>query len=176
MLEDIAGQEAKPPRCPVDGELLRPEWCGSARAPRDAIDRAQALSAACDVMLVVGTSGVYPAAAVPLIAGEAGATVIDVNPERDALARGCDLVLQGPGEEVLPELMPPCAAPGASSPTAGEPRSYARSRERTPAHRRRRTASRLRPCSPGLRPAAARRTVSATRRPRVSGRFASRTQ
>ena len=37
-------------------------------------------------MLVVGTSGVvYPAALMPLFAREAGATVVDVNPERDAL-------------------------------------------------------------------------------------------
>ena len=57
-------------------------------------------------MLVVGTSGVvYPAAAVPLIAREAGATVIDVNPEWDALARNCDLFLRGPGGEVLPQLV-----------------------------------------------------------------------
>ena len=74
--------------------------------PPDAINAAQQLSAACDVMLVVGTSGVvYPAAAMPMIAREAGATVIDVNPERDALSRMCDLFLRGPGGEVLPELV-----------------------------------------------------------------------
>ena len=38
----------------------------------------------------------------PLTAKEAGATVIDVNPERDALARRCDLFLAGPGDDVLP--------------------------------------------------------------------------
>jgi len=107
VLDDFAGQDERPPRCPECGELLRPDvvWFGEA-LPGDAIDRAQALGAACDVMLVVGTSGVvYPAAALPLLATEAGAAVIDVNPERDALTSGADLFLQGPGGEVLPDLV-----------------------------------------------------------------------
>ena len=107
VLADFADQDEKPPRCPLDGDLLRPDvvWFGEA-LPGDALDRAQALCAACAVMLVVGTSGVvYPAAAMPLLAAEAGATVIDVNPRRDALAAGADIFLQGPGGEVLPELI-----------------------------------------------------------------------
>jgi NAD-dependent deacetylase len=107
VLDDFAGQEERPPRCPECGKRLRPDvvWFGEA-LPVDAIDRAQALSAACDVMLVVGTSGVvYPAAVMPLLAAEAGATVIDVNPERDALTAAADIFLQGPGGEVLPELV-----------------------------------------------------------------------
>jgi NAD-dependent deacetylase len=107
VLDDFADQEVKPPRCPECGDLLRPDvvWFGEA-LPDDAIDRAQALSAACDVMLVVGTSGVvYPAAAMPLVAKEAGATVIDVNPERDALTAAADIFLRGPGGEILPRLV-----------------------------------------------------------------------
>jgi NAD-dependent deacetylase len=105
--EDFADQEEKPPRCPECGDFLRPEvvWFGEGLPP-DALNAAQRLSAGCDVMLIVGTSGVvYPAAAMPMIAKEAGATVIDVNPERDALAQTCDLFLRGPGGEVLPELV-----------------------------------------------------------------------
>jgi NAD-dependent deacetylase len=105
--DDFAGQEQKPPRCPRCGDLLRPEvvWFGEALPP-EAIGRAQQLSASCDVMLVVGTSGVvFPAAAIPLIAGEAGAVVIDVNPEKDALAARADIFLRGPGGRVLPELV-----------------------------------------------------------------------
>ena len=41
----------------------------------------------------------------PLLAAEAGATVIDVNPERDALAAAADIFVQGPGGEVLTELV-----------------------------------------------------------------------
>ena len=41
----------------------------------------------------------------PMIAKEAGATVIDVNPERDALARPADVSsCRVPGGEVLPQL------------------------------------------------------------------------
>jgi len=105
--DDFAGQQEKPPRCPECGDYLRPEvvWFGEGLPP-DELSAADQLSANCDVMLVVGTSGVvYPAAAVPLIAREAGATVIDVNPEWDALARSCDLFLRGAGGEVLPRLV-----------------------------------------------------------------------
>jgi NAD-dependent deacetylase len=105
--EDFSDQTEKPPRCPECGDYLRPEvvWFGEGLPP-DAFGAAQHLSASCDVMLIVGTSGVvYPAAAMPMIAKEAGATVIDVNPEWDALARTSDVFLQGPGGEVLPELV-----------------------------------------------------------------------
>jgi NAD-dependent deacetylase len=105
--DDFAGQDEKPPRCPECGDYLRPEvvWFGEGLPP-DALSAAQQLSAACDVMLIVGTSGVvYPAAAIPMIAGEAGATVIDVNPERDALSQMSDVFLPGPGGEVLPALV-----------------------------------------------------------------------
>jgi NAD-dependent deacetylase len=80
-------------------------WFGEA-LPADAIDRAEALSKDCDVMLVVGTSGVvYPAALMPRFAHEAGATVVDVNPERDALTANATIFLKGPGGEVLPLLV-----------------------------------------------------------------------
>jgi len=80
-------------------------WFGEGLPPA-ALDGAQRLSAACDVILVVVTSGVvFPAAAMPLIVKEAGATVIDVNRQRDTLAQRCDLFLAGPGGEVLPRLV-----------------------------------------------------------------------
>jgi len=106
-LEDVADQSTKPPLCPTCGTMLRPEvvWFGEG-LPADALSAAQQLSAGCDVMLVVGTSGVvYPAATVPLIARRAGATVIDVNPDRDELAAIADVHLRGSGGEVLPALV-----------------------------------------------------------------------
>jgi NAD-dependent deacetylase len=104
--EDLAGQVQKPPRCP-DGELIRPEvvWFGEG-LPAGALEEGEQLAARCDVMLVVGTSGVvWPAARVPLTAREAGATVIDVNPDRDELARIADVHLRGGGAAVLPALI-----------------------------------------------------------------------
>jgi NAD-dependent deacetylase len=106
-LADVAGQTGKPPRCPACGGLLRPEvvWFGEA-LPEDALERAQRLGARCDVMLVVGTSGVvYPAAALPQLARSAGAAVVEVNPQRTDLSPVCDHHLEGPGGEVLPRLV-----------------------------------------------------------------------
>lgn len=103
---DLSGQTQRPPRCP-DGEYFRPEvvWFGET-LPEGALDEAQQLAARCDVMLVAGTSGaVYPAATVPLIARQAGAVLIDVNPDRDELAAVADAHLRGAGGEVLPELV-----------------------------------------------------------------------
>jgi NAD-dependent deacetylase len=107
VLSDFAGQDEKPPRCPECGDILRPDvvWFGEA-LPGDAIDRAGALCGGCDVMLVVGTSGVvFPAAALPLLAAQAGAVVIDVNPERDAVAATAGIFLRGAGGVVLPKLV-----------------------------------------------------------------------
>jgi NAD-dependent deacetylase len=104
--EDLAGQTEVPPRCP-DGELIRPEvvWFGEA-LPEGALREGLQLAARCDVVLVVGTSGVvYPAATVPLTAQKGGATLIDVNPEPDELARVADVYLRGTGGEVLPALV-----------------------------------------------------------------------
>ena len=54
----------------------------------------------------LGEDGVvYPAALMPRFAHEAGATVVDVNPERDALTASATIFLKGPGGEVLPLLV-----------------------------------------------------------------------
>ena len=60
----------------------------------------------CRVMLVLGTSGVvYPAAAMPGYAREAGAAIIEVNPKKSALTPLADLFLKGPTGEVLPRVI-----------------------------------------------------------------------
>ena len=59
----------------------------------------------CDCMLLVGTSGtVNPAARLPLLAKEAGAALIEINPEATGLTPWCDLTLTGPSGEILPLL------------------------------------------------------------------------
>ncbi len=103
---DLVGQE-KPPRCPRCGDLLRPDvvWFGE-YLPEDVLATSYALSERCDAMLVVGTSGVVqPAASLPYVAARVGATVIDVNPDRDEIARMADIFLQGTGGTVLPTLV-----------------------------------------------------------------------
>lgn len=100
-------REAAPPHCPHCGEALRPDvvWFGES-LPVDAINRAYAVCADCDVLLVVGTSGVvYPAAALPLVAREAGVPVIEVNPEPSGVSALATVFLQGRGGDVLPQLL-----------------------------------------------------------------------
>ncbi len=100
-------RDASPPRCPHCGAMLRPDvvWFGES-LPTQAINRALRASAECDLLLVVGTSGVvYPAAALPQLAKEAGNTVIEVNPEPSGITLLADLFLQGPGGRVLPQLL-----------------------------------------------------------------------
>lgn len=100
-------QDAAPPHCPHCGEALRPDvvWFGEA-LPVDAINRAYEVSATCDVLLVVGTSGVvYPAAALPAVAHEAGVPVIEVNPEPSGVTALATVFLQGRGGQVLSQLV-----------------------------------------------------------------------
>ena len=81
----------EPPRCPNCGDWLRPGvvWFGEMLDPEQ-LDAAEAAATACDVMLVVGTSGmVYPAAGLPLAARQAGATVVIVNPAAERDRRLC---------------------------------------------------------------------------------------
>jgi len=95
----------EPPRCPRCGDWLRPAvvWFGEMLDPHD-LDRAQGTASACDLMIVVGTSGqVQPAAGLAGIARRAGAEVIVVNTEASDLDRGAT-ILRGPAAEVLPNL------------------------------------------------------------------------
>ncbi len=104
---DFADQTDIPPQCPRCGDMLRPDvvWFGE-MLPPEALERAFAESAACDAMLVVGTSGlVQPAASLPTYARRAGSPIIEVNPNRSAITPLADVFLQGPAGEMLPRVM-----------------------------------------------------------------------
>lgn len=104
---DDREEEQDPPPCAVCGSPLRPDvvWFGE-MLPEEAVSRAWAAAQSCDVLLLVGTSGtVWPAAELPHIAKDAGATVIEVNPERSELTAVADLFLPGQAGEVLPRLV-----------------------------------------------------------------------
>jgi NAD-dependent deacetylase len=95
-----------PPRCAECGALLRPDvvWFGES-LPGDVLEAAFAVSAACDVMLVVGTSAVVqPAASLPLIAKQNGAALVEINPQPTPLSDYADLVLRQPAAHALPQL------------------------------------------------------------------------
>ncbi len=80
------------PRVVLFGDAMaEPDW-----------SRAQAAARACDVMLVVGTSGeVWPASQLPTDAAARGARLIAVNPDEVE----ADVWLRGRSGEVLPELL-----------------------------------------------------------------------
>lgn len=78
-----AGGLLEPPSCGICGGRIRPGvvWFGE-MLPEVALRRAGRLARECDVMLLVGTSGVvYPAAGLPSLALARGATVVEINTE-----------------------------------------------------------------------------------------------
>lgn len=77
--------ETLPPRCPCGG-MYKPDFIFFGEGiPPEAHARAQSAAWRSDVMLVVGSTGeVYPAALVPRWAVEAGAKIIEINPEASA--------------------------------------------------------------------------------------------
>ncbi len=95
-----------PPHCTCGG-MLRPDivWFGEA-LPEKAIREASEASRDCDLMVVAGTSAVVqPAASMPLLAKQAGAHVIEVNPDPTPLTPYVDLHLEGKAGEVMPGLV-----------------------------------------------------------------------
>jgi NAD-dependent deacetylase len=100
--ENDAGE---PPRCAC-GSFLRPDvvWFGEMLDARH-IDRAYAALATCDAILVVGTSGlVYPAAGFPAVARDAGARVVEINPEPSGITPIADVFVSAGARDTLPLL------------------------------------------------------------------------
>jgi NAD-dependent deacetylase len=96
-----------PPRCPRCGDRLRPDvvWFGEMLDP-GTLARAGAAAGRCDLMLVVGTSGlVYPAAGLPSVARRSGARIVIVNPEQTELDRIADATVRLPAAVAIPELL-----------------------------------------------------------------------
>ena len=86
------GGHEPPPRCAACRGLLRPGvvWFGEA-LPQAAWEAASSAIAGCDLLVVIGTSGlVYPAAGLPERARDAGARIIEINPQASAISRLTD--------------------------------------------------------------------------------------
>lgn len=95
------------PVCPQCRSLLRPHivWFGESLREEDLRRCTEALQA-CDLLLVIGTSGVvYPAAGFASIAKEGGAMVIEINLESNPQSELVDLSLQGRAKDVVPQLL-----------------------------------------------------------------------
>jgi NAD-dependent deacetylase len=72
----------------------------------DSLQDANTATQLCDVMLVVGTSGlVTPAATLPGIARQHGAKIIEVNPDDTPITAIADIKLTGASGEILPRLL-----------------------------------------------------------------------
>ncbi|HEX9718606.1 MAG TPA: NAD-dependent deacylase [Ramlibacter sp.] len=99
-----AAAAGSPPYCDRCGNMLRPDvvWFGEA-LPLQALAAAEEAASACDLMLVVGTSGVvYPAAG---LARTAAGKVVIINPEPTELDDAVDAVLRGKAAQLLPQLL-----------------------------------------------------------------------
>lgn len=95
------------PSCPRCGSLLRPHivWFGESLSPDDLDDCSRALKH-CDVLLIIGTSGVvYPAAGFASVAKEAGAFVAEINLDPTPQSSLVDISLQGRAKDLVPLLL-----------------------------------------------------------------------
>jgi NAD-dependent deacetylase len=84
------------PACPVCAKRLRPAvvWFGEA-LPVGAIEAAFAAAQRCDVLLVIGTSGVVqPAASLVDLAKVHGARIIEINPNPSELSHLADVCIR----------------------------------------------------------------------------------
>jgi NAD-dependent deacetylase len=97
----------EPPRCADCGNLLRPGvvWFGE-MLPEEAMAAAEQAARACELMLVVGTSGaVWPAAGLAAMAQRAGAKVAILNPDASEIDDQAHWVLRGTAATLLPRLL-----------------------------------------------------------------------
>lgn len=95
------------PACRHCRGLLRPHivWFGESLGPDD-LSRCAAALQSCDVLLVIGTSGVvYPAAGFASVARQAGAFVAEMNLEPTPQSDLVDVSLQGRAKEIVPLLL-----------------------------------------------------------------------
>ena len=107
IVERWEKSEGEVPRCANCGAFLRPDvvWFEEL-LPADALAAAEDAARRCDLFLVAGTSAeVYPAAGLPVLAQERGATVVEINPTSPVLSSRADYVLRGPSGTMLPALL-----------------------------------------------------------------------
>ena len=96
-----------PPHCPHCGGYLRPNvvWFEEPLPPQ-AIQSAYDIANRCDVMLIIGTSGmVSPASDLPHLALNNGAALIEVNPDESMITPYVDAHLKGASGVILPVLL-----------------------------------------------------------------------
>lgn len=105
---DQMNREHCPPSCPsCCGAYLKPTVVMFGEAlPEAALDAAQVLARAADLLLIVGSSlQVYPAAGIPRLAREHGAELCIINAEPTPFDHMAPVVIHGKAGEILPALV-----------------------------------------------------------------------
>ncbi len=99
--------ESLPPYCGCGGVFKPAGVFFGEPIPTYALYRAHAEAESCDLMFVVGTSAVvYPAADMPRVAKEAGAQVIEVNPEPTPLTDDIsDFIILAKAGVAMPQIV-----------------------------------------------------------------------
>jgi len=101
----LAGLVSLAPRCAKCGGLMRPDVVMFGEPVQGLFEAIQAAKD-CDVMLVLGTSGmVYPASSIPYRARKDGAFIVEINPREHAFEGITDLYIPMPAGEALPEIL-----------------------------------------------------------------------
>ena len=93
-------------RCPGCGSYKRPNivWFGDSLFA-SVLEAVDAALRSCDLLIAIGTSAVvYPAAQLPLIAKQAGATLIEINPEETPLSHAYTHHYRMSADDALREL------------------------------------------------------------------------
>ncbi|WP_372648907.1 NAD-dependent deacetylase [Draconibacterium sp.] len=96
-----------PPKCANDGEVLKPDFIFFGEGiPHDAYADSFAAAEKAEVCIIVGSTGeVTPASYVPRTAKQAGATIIEINPEETIFTSAItDIHLKGKATDVLNQL------------------------------------------------------------------------
>ncbi len=99
--------EQNPPLCLACGGPARPDVVLFGELlPSGVFERAEEAAYNADIFFVIGTSAVvYPAAGLPIAAKQAGARVIEVNPELTDISVLADVSLLGKAGEILPRFI-----------------------------------------------------------------------
>lgn len=95
------------PRCRDCNGLIRPDvvWFGELLPP-EVWDAAAEATAHAEIFFSIGTSAiVYPAASLPIMAKQAGAYLVEINPDPTPLTDSADEFLNGKSGEILPQLL-----------------------------------------------------------------------
>lgn len=93
-------------RCPGCGAYKRPAivWFGDV-LPGDVLDDAKQALLACDLLISIGTSAVvFPAAELPYLAKQAGAALVEINPEDTPMSDLYDHCMRQSATDALTEL------------------------------------------------------------------------